>query len=244
MVSRDFSFSGEIETHTSTFTSILSLASLLFNSIVCQSHDAPPPPSTNLSPNPIVQLSVYPSSGVALDNIEIRCQMTLSSSSSASTSNYDNAYLSVRTDDVRPSGILLMLDHYSNNCRINRAQYLQVEVCNRSLILIRINHTLLNASLHKIDYWCNKGEVNAFSSYRITSNEKKNERTTRRSSLITSICLEGHHTAAKYHHLASSSSSSSSVSASTFVRLRWILCTVLLHLSPISDKIRWLTKIS
>ena len=169
--SRFFSFSGEIETHTSTFTSIFSLASLLFNSIVCQSHDASPP-STNLSPNPIVQLSVYPSSGVSLDNIEIRCQMTLSSSSSPSTSNYDNAYLSVRTDYVRPSGILLMLDHYSNNCRINRAQYLQVDVCNRSLILVRINHTILNDSLHKIDYWCNKGEVNAFTSYRLTSNER------------------------------------------------------------------------
>lgn len=118
-------------------------------------------------------MSVYPSSGVSLDNIEIRCQMTLSSSSTPSPSNYDNAYLSVRTDYVRPSGILLMVDHYSNNCRINRAQYLHVDVCNRTLILIRINHTILNDTLHKIDYWCNKGEIDAFTSYRITSKTKE-----------------------------------------------------------------------
>lgn len=151
------------------------LGFLQLNFVHGQSNDDLHPPSSN--PNPIVQLSVYPSSGVSLDNIQVRCQMTLSSSSSPSPSNYDNAYLSVRTDNVRPSGILLMVDHYSNQCRINRAKYLHVDVCNRSLVLVRINHTLLNDSLHTIDYWCNKGDVDAFTSYRITSKENLIDRT-------------------------------------------------------------------
>jgi hypothetical protein len=114
---------------------------------------------------PLLQLSVYPSSGVFTENIEVDCRIRLD----PSTMNSDNVYLSVQTDNVKPSGILLMVDDRVNQCRINREKYIHVTICNRSHIRIRINHTLLNDSLHTIDYVCTKGDVNTISSYRLTS---------------------------------------------------------------------------
>jgi hypothetical protein len=115
----------------------------------------------------MLQLAVHPSSGVSTENIQVRCHITVPASNAPF--KYDNVYLSVKTDNVIPSGILLMVDHRLNQCRINREKYIHVQICNRSLVLIHISHTILNDSLHTIDYACSKGDVNAMSSYRIAS---------------------------------------------------------------------------
>jgi len=123
--------------------------------------------STNESPT--VQLSVYPNAGISADNVEVRCEIfPRSTTSSLSSSKFDNIYLSVKTDSVKPSGILLMFDDGSDGCAKNR-ENLYIDVCNASLILIHINHTILNETLQKIDYSCKKGTTYASSSYRIIS---------------------------------------------------------------------------
>jgi hypothetical protein len=125
------------------------------------------------SNRPTVQLSVYPNAGISTDNIEVRCEISPPLTiSPLSSSKFDNIYLSVKTDSVKPSGILLMFDDSSDGCRRNR-ENVQVDVCNASLILIHINHTVLNETLQNIDYSCSKGTTYASSSYRIIS-EKKN----------------------------------------------------------------------
>ncbi|CAM4756574.1 unnamed protein product [Rotaria magnacalcarata] len=110
--------------------------------------------------NTIIQLSVYPNHGFSPENIEVRCQIT-------EPSIYNNIYLSVQTDNVKPSGIILMVDHTINRCRTNKKQYINVKICNSSLILVHINHIILNDTLQRIDYVCSQGEVDAISSYRI-----------------------------------------------------------------------------
>jgi hypothetical protein len=118
---------------------------------------------------PTVQLSVYPNAGVSAENIQVRCQISQPSSiSPLSSSKFENVYLAVKTDNVKPSGIFLMFDDSSDGCRINR-ENVHIDVCNASLILIHINHTLLNETLQKIDYSCSKGTTYAYSSYRIIS---------------------------------------------------------------------------
>ncbi|CAF3372856.1 unnamed protein product [Rotaria sp. Silwood1] len=96
--------------------------------------------------SPIIQLSVYPNYGFSPENIEVRCQII-------EPSKYDNIYLSVKTDYIKPSGIILMVDNTINRCRTNKQEYLSVNICNSSLILIYINHTILNDTLEKIDYF-------------------------------------------------------------------------------------------
>jgi len=125
--------------------------------------------STNESP--VVQLSVSPNAGISSDNIEVRCEISQPiTMSPLSSSKLDNIYLSVKTDSVKPSGILLMFDDSSDRCRINR-ENVQVDVCNASLILIRIKHTILNETLQRIDYSCSKGTNYAFSSYQIIKDQ-------------------------------------------------------------------------
>jgi hypothetical protein len=75
----------------------------------------------------------------------------------------------VKTDNVKPSGILLMFDDTNDRCEINREKHVHIDVCNATLILIRMNHTVLNETLDKIDYSCTKGSAQAISSYRILS---------------------------------------------------------------------------
>jgi hypothetical protein len=118
--------------------------------------------TNSIDDNSILQLSVYPHYGFSTENIEIRCQIL-------QASRYDNVYLFVKTDYVKPSGILLMVDNTMNQCRINKEKYIHVHTCNSSMILIHVNHVVLNDSLHTIDYACNQGEVNVYSSYRIIS---------------------------------------------------------------------------
>ncbi|CAM4904352.1 unnamed protein product [Rotaria socialis] len=110
--------------------------------------------------NTIIQLSVYPNHGFSPEKIEVRCQIT-------EPSNYNNIYLSVQTDNVKPSGIILMVDNTINRCRTNKKQYINVNICNSSLILVHINHIILNDTLERIDYVCSQGEVDAISSYRL-----------------------------------------------------------------------------
>ncbi|CAF1419290.1 unnamed protein product [Adineta steineri] len=125
-----------------------------------------------INENPIVELSVYPNAGVSTENIQVRCQITQLSlmKSPLSSSKFDNVYLSVKTDTVKPSGIVLMFDDSSDGCRLNR-ENIRIDVCNASLILIHINHTILNETLQKIDYSCSKGTTYAYSSYRIIKDQ-------------------------------------------------------------------------
>lgn len=62
-----------------------------------------------------------------------------------------------------------MYDNTRHQCLTNKRESIMVDTCNSSLILIRINHTILNDTLQKIDYVCRQGEVYAISSYRIFS---------------------------------------------------------------------------
>jgi len=114
----------------------------------------------SINDNSILQLSIYPTSGYSTENIEIRCQIL-------EPSIYDNVYLSVRTDNVKPSGILLMVDNTINHCRNNKERYFHIHICNSSMISIQINHEVINDSLHTIEYACSQGEVHVFSSYQI-----------------------------------------------------------------------------
>jgi hypothetical protein len=106
--------------------------------------------------NPKVHLSLRPQSGFYTDNIEVRCQISpISSISPLTSTKFENVYLSVKTDNVKPSGILLMFDDTNDRCEINREKHVHIDVCNATLILIRMNHT--------------KGSAQAISSYRILS---------------------------------------------------------------------------
>jgi hypothetical protein len=62
-----------------------------------------------------------------------------------------------------------MVDTTINKCRIDKIKSVRSEVCNSTLILIHINHTILNDTIHTIDYSCSRGEIHAVSSYRIIS---------------------------------------------------------------------------
>lgn len=125
------------------------------------------------SENPIVKLSVYPNAGISANNIEVRCEISSSSKvSPLSSSKFDNIYLSVQTDSVKPSGILLMFDDSTDRCRVNRDN-IQLNVCNSSLILVHINHTILNETVQTIDYSCKKGTTYASTSYRLISKTKR-----------------------------------------------------------------------
>lgn len=118
---------------------------------------------------PILELSVHPTAGSSTDNIEVRCQISHPLAvSPLSSSKLENVFLAVKTDNVKPSGIFLMFDDSSDRCRINR-ENVRVDVCNASLLLVHINHTILNETLHKIDYSCSKGNTYAYGSYRLMS---------------------------------------------------------------------------
>ena len=118
--------------------------------------------------SPTLHLSVHPSSGASTENIELNCHIAPTSSASPLTSStFDNVYLSVKTDDVKPSGILLMFDDRNDQCEKNRMRDVHIDVCNATLIRVRLNHTILNETLQKIDYSCSKGSTRAISSYRI-----------------------------------------------------------------------------
>ena len=108
----------------------------------------------------LIQLYVRPKHGFTTENIEVRCHVT-------TPSIYENIYLSVRTDNVKPSGILLMVDNTVNQCRINKEKFMQVSVCNSTLIVVHINHIVLNDTLRTIEYSCSQGDDHAYSSYRI-----------------------------------------------------------------------------
>ena len=111
------------------------------------------------------RLSIYPNSGISTENIEVQCEI---SRSTLSNSRSENIYISVKTDHVKPSGILLMFDDKTNQCRSNR-EVIYIDICNSTLILIRINHTILNDTLKTIDYSCTQGITSATNSYRIIS---------------------------------------------------------------------------
>jgi len=122
--------------------------------------------------SPIVQLSVSPNAGYSTENIEVRCEITPPLiTSSLSSSKFDNIYLSVKTDSVKPSGILLQFDDSTDRCQVIPEKKFQIDICNASLILIHITHTIVNETLQKIDYVCSKGNTYVYSSYRITSKE-------------------------------------------------------------------------
>jgi len=119
--------------------------------------------------NPTVKLSVYPNAGTSTDTIEVRCEIFPPSTiSPLSSFKSDNIYLSVKSDSVKPSGILLKFDDSIDKCEINK-ENLRVDVCNASLIIIHINHVILNETLQTIDYSCYKGKTYVSSSYRIIS---------------------------------------------------------------------------
>ncbi|CAF1245699.1 unnamed protein product [Adineta ricciae] len=142
------------------------------------------------SNRPTIELSVYPNSGISTENIQVRCQIIQPiSKSPLASSKFDNVYLSVKTDNVKPSGIFLMFDDSSDGCRINR-ENVRVDVCNASLLLVHINHTILNETLHKIDYSCSKGTTYAYSSYRIIKDQSARyyDPTYNSSTCLTSTC--------------------------------------------------------
>jgi hypothetical protein len=120
--------------------------------------------TVSINENSNLELSISPNSGYSTENIQIRCH-------SIAPSVYDNIYLFVKTDNVKPSGILLMADSTNSECRINenKRKYIQINFCNASLILVTINHEIINDSLHTIEYACNQGDVNVISSFRILS---------------------------------------------------------------------------
>jgi hypothetical protein len=121
-----------------------------------------------INESPIVQLSVSPNAGYSTENIEVRCEITPPSIiSPLSSSKFDNIYLSVKTDSVRPSGILLQFDDTIDRCQAIAEKKFQIDICNASLILIHITHTIVNDTLQKIDYVCSKGNTYVHSSYRI-----------------------------------------------------------------------------
>lgn len=126
--------------------------------------------NTDLSTdNPTVKLSVSPTSGYSAENIEIRCEISPSLIvSSLSTAKFDNVYMSVKTDSVKPSGIILKFDDSTDRCHVNR-ENVDIVSCNATLIRIRITHTILNETLQNIDYSCSKGSVYANGSYRLMS---------------------------------------------------------------------------
>ncbi len=82
-----------------------------------------------------MKLSVHPSSGSSTDNIEVRCEVSSPPLiSPLASTTFENIYLSVKTDGVIPSGILLMFDDRSDRCEKNRDN-VQIDVCNASLVL-------------------------------------------------------------------------------------------------------------
>lgn len=105
-----------------------------------------------------------PSSGYTTENIDIHCHIR-------QPSIYDNVYLSVLTDNVKPSGILIMVDDTMNDCRKieNKEKYFRILTCNSTLIHLNINHEIINDSLHTIEYRCTQGDSNVFNTYRILS---------------------------------------------------------------------------
>lgn len=121
----------------------------------------------NNDANSYLQLDVYPNSGYSVENIGIRCEIL-------KPSIYDNVYLSVKSDYVKPSGILIMVDDTVNQCRINeiKEQYIDIHSCNSSLILIHIRHQILNDSVHTINYACSQGDIIVYKSYRILSKRR------------------------------------------------------------------------
>ena len=60
-----------------------------------------------------------------------------------------------------------MFDDRNDQCEKNRIRDVHIDVCNATLIRVRLNHTILNETLQKIDYSCSKGSTRAISSYRI-----------------------------------------------------------------------------
>ncbi|UJR35188.1 hypothetical protein I4U23_027955 [Adineta vaga] len=149
-----------------------------------------------INERPTVELSVFPNAGISTENIQVRCQIIQPiSKSPLASSKFDNVYLSVKTDNVKPSGIFLMFDDSSDGCRINR-ENVRVDVCNASLLLVHINHTILNETLQKIDYSCSKGNTYAYSSYRIIKDQSAryydptyNSSTSISSSIVFFICF-------------------------------------------------------
>lgn len=119
--------------------------------------------------NSIVELSIYPSSGVTAENIRVQCKISQPTSvSPLSTTKFENVFLSVKTDLVIPSGILLMFDDTTDDCQTNRPT-VRVDFCNASLIQFHVSHTIVNETLEKIDYSCLKGSTFAINSYQIKS---------------------------------------------------------------------------
>ena len=131
--------------------------------------------SLSMNDQPVLQLSVHPTHGLSTKNIEIRCRITPSLSNPSAASNFENVYVSVKSDNVKPSGILLMVDNYANECRINREKSLHIIICNRTHVLIRVNHTILNHTRHTIDYACTKGDIIARATYRIAGKLKNKQ---------------------------------------------------------------------
>ena len=128
--------------------------------------------SDSFNEKPVVKLSVSPNAGDTAENIEVRCEISPPLAvSPLSALKFDNVYLTVKTDNVKPSGIILMFHDSTDRCQINR-EHVHVDVCNATLIRVHINHTILNDTLQKIEYSCSKGSTYAFSSYQLIS--KKN----------------------------------------------------------------------
>jgi len=153
------------ETMPSLLLLLFNVSILLLVTVICQIS------SIN---DPILELTVYPRSGrVHTKDIELHCKISQSTSSITplSTTKFDNVYISVTTDNVKPSGILVMFDDSTERCHLNKRKNLHLQVCNASLIIIRVNHTVLNDSLHTIDYACYKGDSNAYGSFRILKDQ-------------------------------------------------------------------------
>jgi hypothetical protein len=168
--------------------------------------------TVSINDNSNLQLSIHPNSGYSTESIEIRCHII-------EPSVYDNIYLFVKTDNVKPSGILLMADTTVSECRINenKRKYIQVNFCNASLILINVNHEIINDSLHTIEYACSQGEGNALSSFRILSKKSMDY-----STKVNIIYLEEQ--TARYYD--QKSSNSSSILTHTLLLLLFVLTTI------------------
>lgn len=134
-----------------------------------------------------IDLSISPRSGAVPENIVIRCEIPPVSPSNLN--KLENVYLSVKTDDVKPSGIVLMFDDGQDRCEKMPNKIVQIDVCNSTLILVRMSHTVLNQTVEKIEYSCSKGLAQAIRSYRINS-KRRSSPCSRRCSALIDLSLE------------------------------------------------------
>lgn len=173
--------------------------------------------STSNHHDSTLQLSVHPNYGYVPENIEVRCQIS-------KLSKYHNIYLSVKSDHVKPSGIILMVDTTVNSYRTNKVHNIDFIVCNSSLILIHINHTILHESVQRIDYECRQGDEYSLNSFRILSKKSINIRRIKTKINTFFLFLSEEQTA--HYYDSKSNNSSSSLMHTSFLLVLFILAVL------------------